>query len=126
MELSLYQFELLTFLEANGKNRYSQRHLSDTLTLSLGTVNKLLNELFELNYAELDSDNNLSITDKGLKALEPYRVRKAIVLAAGFGARLAPVSLHTPKPLVTVNGVRIIDTLLDALVGAGIDSIYIL
>ena len=125
MELSLYQFELLTFLEANGKNRYSQRHLSDTLTLSLGTVNKLLNELFELNYAELDSDNNLSITDKGLKALEPYRVRKAIILAAGFGARLAPVSLHTPKPLVTVNGVRIIDTLLDALVGAGIDSIYI-
>ena len=125
MELSLYQFELLTFLEKNGKNRYSQRNLSDTLTLSLGTVNKLLNQVFELNYAELDKDNNLSITEKGLKALEPYRVRKAIILAAGFGQRLAPVSLNTPKPLVEVNGVRIIDTLIDALLAVGIDSIYI-
>ena len=125
MELSLYQFELLTFLEKNGKNRYSQRYLSDTLTLSLGTINKLLNEVLDLNYAELDSENNLSITEKGIKALEPYRVRKAIILAAGFGQRLAPVSLQTPKPLVEVNGVRIIDTLLDALLAAGIDSIYI-
>ena len=125
MDLTLYQFELLTFLESNGKKRYTQRFLSDTLTLSLGTVNKLLNEVYELNYAEIDSENNISITEKGLKALEPYRVRKAIILAAGFGSRLAPVSLHTPKPLVKVNGVRIIDTLLDALIAKGITSIYI-
>lgn len=82
-------------------------------------------ELNKEKAKELDSDNNLSITEKGLKALDQYKVRKAIILAAGFGARLAPVSLHTPKPLVTVNGVRIIDTLLDALVGVGIYSIYI-
>ena len=125
MELSLYQFELLTFLEKNGKKRYSQRYLSDTLTLSLGTVNKLLNQVFELGFAELDSGNNLCITDKGLKVLEQYRVRKAIILAAGFGHRLAPVSLHTPKPLVRVNGERIIDSLLDALLASGIESIYI-
>jgi NDP-sugar pyrophosphorylase family protein len=57
--------------------------------------------------------------------LEQYRVRKAIILAAGFGHRLAPVSLHTPKPLVRVNGERIIDSLLDALLASGIESIYI-
>lgn len=126
MDLTLYQFELLTFLEANGKNRYSQRLLSDTLTLSLGTINKLLNEVFELDYAELDADNNLSITEKGLKALEQYKVRKAIIVAAGFGSRLAPVTLDTPKPLVKVNGVRIIDTLIDALLAQDITSIYII
>ena len=125
MPLSLYQFELLTYLEANGRKRYSQRFLSDTLTISLGTVNKLLKELLELGYVDLDSENDLSITDKGMKALEPYRVRKAIILAAGFGSRLAPVTLNTPKPLVTVNGVRIIDTLLDALVSKGITNINI-
>ena len=125
MELSLYQFSLLTFLEKNGKNRYSQRYLSDSLTLSLGTVNKLLNQVFDLGYAEHDSNNNLFITEKGLKVLEQYRVRKAIILAAGFGQRLAPVSLDTPKPLVKVNGVRIVETLLNALLGAGIDSIYV-
>ena len=125
MDLSLYQFELLTFLEKNGKGRYSQRFLSDTLTLSLGTVNKLLQSVCDESLAQVDSNNNLSITDKGLKALEPYRVRKAIILAAGFGSRLAPVTLDTPKPLVKVNGVRIIDTLLDALIEKGITSIYI-
>lgn len=125
MELTNYQFELLTFLEQNGKGRYSQRFLSDTLTLSLGTINKLLQSVYEANLAQVDSDNNLYITDNGLKALEPYRVRKAIILAAGFGSRLAPVTLNTPKPLVKVNGVRIIDTLLDALIEKGITSIYI-
>ena len=125
MELTRYQFELLTYLEKNGKNRYSQRHLSDTLTLSLGTINKLLKELFELNYIEMDSNNELNITEKGIKALEPYKVRKAIIFAAGFGSRMAPVTLDTPKPLVKVNGVRIIDTLLDALVEKGITNIII-
>ncbi|MCR5732790.1 MAG: ABC transporter permease subunit, partial [Sphaerochaetaceae bacterium] len=125
MPLSRYQFELLTYLEANGSGRYSQRFLSDTLTLSLGTVNKLLKELNELGYVESCRENELGISAKGLKALEPYRVRKAIILAAGFGSRLAPVTLNTPKPLVTVNGVRIIDTLLDALVSKGITNINI-
>lgn len=125
MELSLYQFELLTFLERSGKGRYSQRLLSDTLTLSLGTVNKLLQSCLDDNLVEMDKDNNLSITDKGLKALEPYRVRKAIILAAGFGSRLAPVTLDTPKPLVKVNGKRIIDTLIDSLTSKGITNIYI-
>ena len=51
------------------------------------------------------------LTDAGLAALEPYRVRRMVVLAAGFGSRLRPVTLRTPKPLVRVNGRRIIDSL---------------
>ena len=60
-----------------------------------------------------------------LAALEPYRAKRAIFLAAGFGSRLAPVTLTTPKPLVRVNGVRIIDTAIDACLAAGIREIYI-
>lgn len=71
------------------------------------------------------ADGGIEISEKGLKALGPYRVRKAIILATGFGQRLAPVTLDTPKPLVKVNGVRIIDTLLDALVAKGITNITI-
>lgn len=125
MELSRYQFELLTFLEQNGKKRYSQRYLSDVLTFSLGNVNKLLKELQEIDYIEIDNEQRLSLTEKGLQALEPYRVRRAIILAAGFGSRLAPVTLDTPKPLVKVNGTRIIDSLLDALIEKGIENIII-
>lgn len=124
-ELSVYEFELLTFLEKNGKNRYTQRYLSDELTISLGTTNKLLNEAIENDYVQLDNEEKLSITKRGLEVLEQYKVRKAIILAAGFGSRLAPVTLNTPKSMIKVNGVRIIDTLLDSLVSNGITSIYI-
>jgi CTP:phosphocholine cytidylyltransferase-like protein len=60
-----------------------------------------------------------------LAALEPYRVKRAIFIAAGFGSRMVPITLNTPKPLIRVKGVRIIDTLLDAVIAAGIEEIYI-
>lgn len=123
--LTRYQFELLTYIDKNGKKKYSQRTLSDMLAISLGTINKTLAELQEYNYLQLDVNNEFSVTEDGYKALEPYRVKRAIILAAGFGSRLAPVTLNTPKPLVEANGKRIIDTLLDALIEKGIEDIYI-
>ena len=65
------------------------------------------------------------LAKKGLQELEPYRVKRAIFIAAGFGSRLVPITLNTPKPLVRVKGVRIIDTLLDAVIAAGIEEIII-
>lgn len=88
--------------------------------MSLGTVNKVLNELLALGYC-----TNGRVSPAGLEALEPYRVQRAVILAAGFGSRLVPVTLNTPKPLVRVNGKRIIDSLLDALIAAGIEEIYL-
>ena len=49
----------------------------------------------------------------------------SLIIAAGFGSRLVPITLNTPKPLVRVKGVRMIDTLLDAVLKAGIEEIYI-
>ena len=60
-----------------------------------------------------------------LEALEPYRVKRAVFLAAGFGSRLMPVTLNTPKPLVRVTGKRIIDGLLDEVIRLGVEEIYI-
>lgn len=54
-----------------------------------------------------------------------YTAERAIILAAGFGSRMVPVTLDRPKPLVRVNGVRIIDTIIDALTEAGINEITI-
>lgn len=46
-------------------------------------------------------------------------------MAAGFGNRMKPVTLNIPKPLIKVNGKRMIDTIIDGLHKNGIDEIYI-
>lgn len=53
------------------------------------------------------------------------KVERAIFLAAGMGSRLAPVTDEVPKPLVKVHGKRIIESLLDAVLAAGIGEIYL-
>ena len=123
--LSRQEFDFLTCLERKGKGVYSQRRLSEELAIPLGDTPRLLRDLNEKDYINLLADDSIQISEKGRKALEPYRVRKAIILAAGFGQRLAPVTLDTPKPLVKVKGVRILDTLLDALYAKGITNITI-
>jgi hypothetical protein len=120
MQLTINQFEVLTTIEENEK-KLSQRDIAKETKLSLGTINKVISELLENKL--IDKEN--AITQNGLKVLEPYRVKRAIFLAAGFGSRLVPITLNTPKPLVLVNGKRIIETLLDAVVKAEIEEIYI-
>ena len=70
-----------------------------------------------------DADGH--ITAAGLEALEPHRARRAVMLASGFGSRMLPITINTPKPLVRVKGRRIIDSLLDALVAVGVEEIYV-
>ena len=53
------------------------------------------------------------------------KVERAVIFAAGLGSRLLPLTEDCPKPLIRINGKRIIDTLLDAVTAAGIEEIYI-
>ena len=117
--LTRKQFDVLTYLERK-TDKQSQRKIADATKMSAGAVNKVMAELSEMKLIE-----NGFLTEKGYEYLEPYRVKKAIFIAAGFGSRLVPITLNTPKPLVRVNGVRMIDTLLDAVVAAGIEEIYL-
>jgi MurNAc alpha-1-phosphate uridylyltransferase len=50
---------------------------------------------------------------------------KAMILAAGKGERLRPLTLHTPKPLVPVAGVPLIEYHLRALAAAGVAEVVI-
>lgn len=108
MAITRAEFDLLTLVECNGIKAVSsaQQPLRQTL----------------VQQGYLDANG---LTAAGYAALEPYRVRRAIFLAAGFGVRMVPVTLDMPKPLVTVNGRRIIETLLDAVIAAGIEEIWI-
>lgn len=52
-------------------------------------------------------------------------VKRAIIMAAGLGKRMRPLTLITPKPLIEVNGVRMIDTVIQGLHKNAITEIYI-
>lgn len=117
--ISRKQFDILDVL-AYSDTPLKQRDIQKNTSYSLGTVNSTIKELTDLGYVE-----NGSITDDGLAVLEPYRVKRAVFIAAGFGSRLAPITFNTPKPLVRVKGVRIIDHLIDACLKAEINEIYI-
>lgn len=54
-----------------------------------------------------------------------YKVKRAIIMAAGRGVRMLPITLTTPKPLIRVYDTRIIDTVIKGLKNNGINEIYV-
>lgn len=54
-----------------------------------------------------------------------HKVRRAIIMAAGIGQRMRPVTLKIPKPLVRVNGIRMIDTAIQSFHRQRIFEIYV-
>jgi len=117
--MTFKEFEVLQKL-ASAEKKLSQRELARETGFSVGTVNTTVAHLSQQGLLQ-----DGCITAAGIDALEPYRVKRAIILAAGFGERLVPITLNTPKSLVLVKGRRIIDSLLDAIVAAGIEQIVI-
>lgn len=117
--LSLKEFNILVLLTET-QDVLTQRDIAEKLSISVGTANKVINDLINKGYYK-----DGKITGDGINALEPYRVKRAVFIAAGFGSRMVPITFNTPKPLVRVHGTRIIDTLLDAVVAAGIPEIVI-
>ena len=54
-----------------------------------------------------------------------HLIERAVIMAAGEGRRLRPITQETPKPLIPVNGTRMIDTAIRALRANGIAEIYV-
>ena len=57
--------------------------------------------------------------------MSKHTATKAIIMAAGIGNRLQPITNEIPKPLIEVNGKKMIETVLDGLIQNGIKEIYI-
>ena len=53
------------------------------------------------------------------------KVKRAIIMAAGYGTRLRPITLSTPKPLIKVNGIRMIESVIEALLKNDIREICV-
>lgn len=117
------EFDLLTLIYKNKKTRLED--LSKVTKTPLARITQIVEKLKDDGILSESRKKEISISEKGELRLEPYRVKKMLIIAAGFGSRLVPVTLNTPKPLIRVNGTRIIDTILDASLAAGIEDITI-
>lgn len=55
----------------------------------------------------------------------PFLSETAMILAAGFGARMKPLTDTTPKPLLPIHGRAMLDIALDHLKGAGVRRVIV-
>ena len=54
-----------------------------------------------------------------------FTVKRAIIIAAGFGSRMGALTQDTPKPMLKVHGERIIDNTIRKLIENGIEEIHV-
>ena len=53
------------------------------------------------------------------------RINTALILCAGFGVRLNPLTLKTPKPLLELNNVTMLENCINMLIQLGIKKILL-
>ena len=53
------------------------------------------------------------------------RINTAFILCAGFGKRLNPLTLDTPKPLIKLNNITVLETCINLIENLGIQQIFL-
>jgi len=105
----------------------TQRELAAATDLSLGLVNSTIKESISAGYLTHVSsdDRKVVITKIGRKHLDKFKVKNAVILAAGFGFRFIPHAHETPKGLLKVFGQPMIERQIEQLIIKGITEIII-
>ena len=110
---------LLKIIKSNKSK--TQRYFADELNISVGKVNSLIKELKEHGYI----DDKLELTDKAKELFSINKPKNAIILAAGFGMRMVPINVETPKGLIKVFGEPLIERIIKQLYEVSINDITI-
>lgn len=72
-----------------------------------------------------EQEFNRYIKQENYGMLRQYRADNAVILAAGFASRFAPLSYTTPKALLRVRGEVLIERQIRQLLEAGIQEIFV-
>ena len=99
----------------------NQRILAESSGHSLGVVNKSLKTLIAEGYL----DENICPTQLAIIEQDKKAPKNAIILAAGYGMRMVPINLITPKALLEVNGEVMIERVIRQLHEVGVTDITI-
>lgn len=90
-----------------------------------------------INYKKLKNNNFLliPILDKkkkiiSIKNLDEIKLNKVkdnsvVIMAGGFGMRLRPLTLNTPKPMIRLNGKPILESIINNFRESGFGKFYI-
>ena len=57
--------------------------------------------------------------------MKNMKIKYGMILAAGLGKRMQPITLKTPKPLIQIDGKSLLDRAIDLLIRHGVDEIAI-
>jgi len=99
----------------------NQRILAEISGHSLGVVNRSIKKLIADGY--IDKKSHLTL--KARREIKEKAPQNAIILAAGFGMRMVPINLSSPKALIEVKGERLIDRLINQIKAVGISDITV-
>lgn len=112
------EFKLLYSIRKDGPA--SERELSARTGLSAGFLAEAMRA-----FAAAEWVDDRGITERGTEALAPYKVRSAVIMAAGMSSRFVPLSLEKPKGLLTVKSEVLIERQIRQLRAAGIEEIVL-
>lgn len=117
--MNTYELEILEKLYF--ETFINQRILASSTGLSVGVVNRSLKQLA----ADGLIDKHGQLTEKGRQEIRQRSPRNAVILAAGFGMRMVPINLSTPKALIEVGGEPLIERTIRQLHEQGIRNITV-
>lgn len=98
-----------------------QRCLSEDSGHSLGVVNSAVKSLIRDGYL----DPSIHPTKKALDLKAKMTPKNAIILAAGFGMRMVPINMESPKALLEVFGEPLIERIIKQLHAVGVQNIFV-
>ncbi|HEY4537938.1 MAG TPA: phosphotransferase [Erysipelothrix sp.] len=84
-----------------------------------------LKQALASKHVVMNADASYSLTDKGKRYLEDYKVDNAIILAASYGSRFIPFTYDTPHGLLEVRGEVLVERQIKKLKAAGINDIIL-
>ena len=99
----------------------SQRALAEQSGHALGIVNRSLKALIREGYL----DDAMQLTSRAEELRRVSQPKRAVILAAGFGMRMVPINLETPKAFLEIDGEPLIERQIRHLHEAGIREIYV-
>lgn len=118
--LNKQEFEVLRYICENHGD-ITQSLIAENTGYSLKSIKSIIQNLSQAGFIDVA----YYATDAGIEAIEPYRVKNAIILAAGMSTRFEPVSYELPKGLITVKGEVMTERLIKQLQEAGVHEIIL-